>query len=132
MGLIRDKTRSLCIGQHGSQEGYCRRQYSPSVLSGRNIPYSSWRGRMNSHNPSTHDKALAINLHPAQYGTFAEIGAGQEVARWFFHVGGAAATVARSISAYDMAMSTATYGPTLATSAASVYRRCWSTNFTSC
>jgi hypothetical protein len=67
---------------------------------------------MNPPNPSTHDKALAINLHPAQYGTFAEIGAGQEVARWFFHVGGAAATVARSISAYDMAMSTATYGST--------------------
>jgi len=66
---------------------------------------------MNPPNPSTHDKALAINLHPAQYGIFAEIGAGQEVARWFFHVGGAAATVARSISAYDMAMSTATYGP---------------------
>jgi hypothetical protein len=66
---------------------------------------------MNPPNPSTHDKAFAINLHPAQYGTFAEIGAGQEVARWFFHVGGAAATVARSISAYDMAMSTATYGP---------------------
>ncbi len=66
---------------------------------------------MNSLKPSTHDKALALNLNPAQYGTFAEIGAGQEVARWFFHVGGAAATVARSISAYDMAMSTATYGP---------------------
>ncbi len=56
---------------------------------------------MNPPNPSTHDKALAINLQPAQYGTFAEIGAGQEVGRWFFHVGGAAATVARSISAYD-------------------------------
>ena len=67
---------------------------------------------MSPPNPSTHDKALAINLHPAQYGTFAEIGAGQEVARWFFQAGGAAATVARSISAYDMAMSTATYGPT--------------------
>ena len=53
---------------------------------------------MHPPNPSTHDKALAINLHPAQYGSFAEIGAGQEVARWFFHVGGAAATVARSIS----------------------------------
>jgi hypothetical protein len=66
---------------------------------------------MTPPNPSTYDKALAINLQPAQYGTFAEIGAGQEVARWFFHVGGAAATVARSISAYDMAMSTATYGP---------------------
>ncbi len=68
---------------------------------------------MNPPNPSTHDKVLAINLHPAQYGTFAEIGAGQEVARWFFQAGGAAATVARSISAYDMAMSTATYGSTV-------------------
>src|SRR5262249_60351782 len=67
---------------------------------------------MNPLKPSTQDKALAITLPPARYGTFAEIGAGQEVARWFFHVGGAAATVARSISAYDMAMSTATYGPT--------------------
>ncbi len=67
---------------------------------------------MNSTNPSTQDKALALNLNPAQYGTFAEIGAGQEVARWFFQVGGAAATMARSISAYDMAMSTSTYGPT--------------------
>ena len=66
---------------------------------------------MNVPNLSTHDKALAIDLHPAQYGAFAEISAGQEVARWFFDVDGAAATVARSISAYDMAMSTATYGP---------------------
>jgi hypothetical protein len=66
---------------------------------------------MNPLNSSTHDKAFAINLHPAQYSTFAEIGAGQEVARGFFHVGGAAATVARSISAYVMALSTATYGP---------------------
>jgi len=66
---------------------------------------------MNVPNLSTHDKTLAINLHPAQYGTFAAIGAGQEVARWFFHGGGATATVARSISAYDMVMSTATYGP---------------------
>jgi hypothetical protein len=61
--------------------------------------------------PSTHDKALAINPHPAQYSTFAEIGAGQEVVRWFFHVGGAAATVARSVSTYDVDLSTATYGP---------------------
>jgi len=44
------------------------------------------------------------------YGTFAEIGAGQEVARWFFRVGGAAGTVAKSMSAYDMNFSDAIYG----------------------
>jgi hypothetical protein len=60
--------------------------------------------------PTTHDKALRLNLDPPIYGTFAEIGAGQEVARWFFHVGGAAGTVAKTISAYDMAVSDATYG----------------------
>ncbi|MGO8765590.1 MAG: TonB-dependent receptor, partial [Limisphaerales bacterium] len=46
-----------------------------------------------------------------KFGTFAEIGAGQEVCRWFFHVGGASATVAKTISAYDMAVSDAIYGP---------------------
>ena len=60
--------------------------------------------------PSTHQKALQINLDPAKYGTFAEIGAGQEVARWFFRVGGAAGTIAKSISAYDMTISDAIYG----------------------
>src|SRR5436309_9428487 len=60
---------------------------------------------------STHDKAFWINLDAARYGTFAEIGAGQEVARWFFRVGGAAGTVAKTISAYDMAVSDAIYGP---------------------
>jgi hypothetical protein len=59
----------------------------------------------------THDKALQINIDASRYGTFAEIGAGQEVARWFFHVGGAAGTVAKTISAYDMAVSDAIYGP---------------------
>ena len=55
-------------------------------------------------------KALQINLDKAKYGTFAEIGAGQEVARWFFRVGGAAGTVAKTISAYDMSVSDAIYG----------------------
>ena len=59
---------------------------------------------------STHQKALQINLDPAKYGTFAEIGAGQEVARWFFRVGGAAGTIAKTISAYDMTISDAIYG----------------------
>lgn len=61
---------------------------------------------------STHDKALHINIDGARYGTFAEIGAGQEVARWFFRVGGAAATVAKTTSAYDASVSDAAYGPT--------------------
>ena len=43
----------------------------------------------------THSKALRINIDPRWYGTFAEIGAGQEVVRWFFRVGGAAGTVAK-------------------------------------
>src|SRR3954466_5476467 len=60
----------------------------------------------------THQKALAINLDAKRYGTFAEIGAGQEVVRWFFRVGGAAGTIAKSISAYDMAVSDAIYGHT--------------------
>jgi hypothetical protein len=56
-------------------------------------------------------KALQINLDAKKYGTFAEIGAGQEVARWFFHVGKASGTVAKTISAYDMQVSDAIYGP---------------------
>ncbi len=55
-------------------------------------------------------KALAVNLDPRRYGTFAEIGAGQEVVRWFFQVGGAAGTISKSISAYDMKVSDAIYG----------------------
>lgn len=55
-------------------------------------------------------KALEINLNNRIYGTFAEIGAGQEVARHFFRSGGAAGTIAKSISAYDMTMSDAIYG----------------------
>jgi len=55
-------------------------------------------------------KALRMNLDPAWYGTLAEIGGGQEVARWFFVVGGAAGTVAKSISAYDMTVSDGIYG----------------------
>ncbi|MDB4662476.1 TonB-dependent receptor [Verrucomicrobiales bacterium] len=61
---------------------------------------------------STRDKALQTNLDQRRYGTFAEIGAGQEVARWFFRVGGAAGTIAKSISAYDMQVSDAIYGKT--------------------
>ena len=56
-------------------------------------------------------KALSINLDSSKYGTFAEIGAGQEVARhFFFQAGGAAGTVAKTISAYDMKFSDEIYG----------------------
>src|SRR3954447_23446933 len=58
----------------------------------------------------THAKALAINLDEAIFGSFAEIGAGQEVARWFLTVGAASGTVAQTISAYDKAFSDKTYG----------------------
>src|SRR5439155_24855858 len=59
---------------------------------------------------NTRQKALDLNLDASTYGTFAEIGGGQEVARWFFAVGGAAGTVAKTISAYDMGVSDALYG----------------------
>ncbi|MDB6094107.1 MAG: nicotinate-nucleotide adenylyltransferase [Verrucomicrobia bacterium] len=59
---------------------------------------------------TTNRKALTINLDEPKYGTFAEIGAGQEVARVFFQAGGASGTVAKTISAYDMAFSDAIYG----------------------
>jgi len=60
--------------------------------------------------PSTYDKALRINLDEEKYGTFAEIGAGQEVANWFFRASATAGTMAKTISAYDMTMSDAIYG----------------------
>src|SRR6202008_923647 len=59
---------------------------------------------------STHQKALRINLDATSYGSFAEIGAGQEVVRWFLVVGGASGTVAKSISAYDKEVSDDLYG----------------------
>lgn len=62
------------------------------------------------HQLSTLEKALEINLDANRYGTFAEIGAGQEVVRWFFQAGGAAGTISKSISAYDMQVSDAIYG----------------------
>lgn len=59
---------------------------------------------------STKQKALQINLNRQIYGSFAEIGAGQEVARYFFVAGGASGTVAQTISAYDMVFSDSLYG----------------------
>src|SRR5579864_9488553 len=57
-----------------------------------------------------HQKALALNLDGTIFGSFAEIGAGQEVARWFLKVGGASGTVAKAISAYDKEVSDNLYG----------------------
>jgi hypothetical protein len=59
---------------------------------------------------NTHQKALRINLDSTSYGSFAEIGAGQEVVRWFMVVGRASGTVAKSISAYDKEVSDDLYG----------------------
>lgn len=59
---------------------------------------------------TTNRKALTVNLNDAVYGTFAEIGAGQEVVRHFFKAGGASGTVAKSMSAYDMTFSDSIYG----------------------
>lgn len=65
---------------------------------------------MSDEKPSTYTKALELNLDDGIYGTFAEIGAGQEVANWFFRASGTAGTVAKTMSAYDMTMSDAIYG----------------------
>ncbi|HTF65321.1 MAG TPA: hypothetical protein VK638_21820 [Edaphobacter sp.] len=76
----------------------------------------------------THHKALTLNLDTSTFGSFAEIGAGQEVARWFLLVGGASATVAKTISAYDKEVSDDLYGSGRATYPNSDSRRCWITN----
>jgi hypothetical protein len=64
----------------------------------------------NTQKLDTHHKALTLNLDPSTFGSFAEIGAGQEVARWFLVVGGASGTVAKTISAYDKEVSDELYG----------------------
>lgn len=65
----------------------------------------------NTQKLDIHHKALALNLDPSIFGSFAEIGAGQEVARWFLLIGGASGTVAKAISAYDKEVSEDLYGP---------------------
>nr|WP_293836483.1 TonB-dependent receptor [uncultured Arsenicibacter sp.] len=66
---------------------------------------------MYEKNIGTKQKALRINLDRKIYGSFAEIGAGQETAAVFFKAGGASGTIAKTISAYDMTFSDAIYGP---------------------
>ncbi len=71
----------------------------------------SYTGDTNFENiPSLKDKALRINLNNDIYGTFAEIGAGQETVRHFFRAGGASGTIAKAMSAYDKDFSDAIYG----------------------
>jgi hypothetical protein len=65
---------------------------------------------MPDHKIDVHQKALSLNLDATKFGSFAEIGAGQEVARWFLSVGGASGTVAKTISAYDKEVSDDLYG----------------------
>src|SRR6266851_4295285 len=95
--------RATLVPDCGSGRGG-RRQQRVGRAGGRMTEFAG------THQSDTHQKALRINLDPRWYGTIAEIGAGQEVARWFFRVGGAAGTIASSISAYDMAVSDAVYG----------------------
>src|SRR5256886_16804456 len=72
----------------------------------------------------TNRKAFQINLDRQKYGTFAEIGAGQEVARRFFHMGAAAGTIAKTMSAYDMTSATQFTVPRVGTSATSASQQC--------
>lgn len=99
---------------------YIRRQKSTSyssAISPDNFPLAlsavlrHFPGVMNRETLDTYQKAAQINKDAQRYGTFAEIGAGQEVARVFFRAGGAADTVAKTMSAYDMKFSDAIYGP---------------------
>ena len=65
---------------------------------------------LQKQNLTAKQKALIINLDPNIYGTFAEIGAGQETVRHFFRAGGASQTIAKAMSAYDKDFSDAIYG----------------------
>ncbi len=83
-----------------------RKRYNPNYM--EEITY---RGDTQFENiPSLKDKALRINLNADIYGTFAEIGAGQETVRHFFRAGGASGTIAKAMSAYDKDFSDAIYG----------------------
>src|SRR5438105_9782170 len=96
---------SKSLNKRGPREFWVRSADIVLMRTEMGLPADSERPR-----PDTHQKALKINLDPLRYGSFAEIGAGQEVARWFFKVGAAAGTISKSMSAYDMAVSDAIYG----------------------
>jgi len=86
------------------------RSKSDRLLGRRLFFHYKLRNMINQFEMKANKKAFEINMRKPIYGTFAEIGAGQEVARRFFHVGGAAGTIAKTISAYDMTFSDAIYG----------------------
>src|SRR5436309_14544438 len=112
------KARNLCCCKRRSPDR--RKPSKQSEINGSEFARLRRRQMLTSlmlrMNPEmeigTDRKALQINLDANKYGTFAEIGAGQEVARRFFHVGAAAGTIAKTMSAYDMTFSDAIYGPT--------------------
>jgi hypothetical protein len=81
-----------------------------NLTGGSNTMFQSSNSAPAASNLDTHGKALSLNLENAVYGTFAEIGAGQEVARWFLSVGAASGTVAKTMSAYDKQVSDDIYG----------------------
>src|SRR5580704_3934820 len=101
----------MCKKRGAKKNGDLRRQGFGALMSSQVVTMDKGKHAMSNEMLDTNQKALQINVDAKVYGTFAEIGAGQEVARWFFHVGGAASTVAKSISAYDMGVSDAIYGP---------------------
>src|SRR5437763_5800292 len=83
-----------------------------AIASGTDVngPQATAAGPVAPQKFDTHGKALALNLDGSHYGTLAEIGAGQEVARWFLSVGAASGTVAKTMSAYDKTVSDDIYG----------------------
>jgi hypothetical protein len=81
-----------------------------NFIGGSNTMFQSSNTAPVAGNLDTHAKALSLNLDNFIYGTFAEIGAGQEVARWFLSVGAASGTVAKTMSAYDKQVSDDIYG----------------------
>ena len=85
-------------------------EHSPVTLDAQEAPRAPHEAASPAEVLTTAQKARRINVDAPVYGTFAEIGAGQEVAREFFHAGGASGTIAKSISAYDMVFSDAIYG----------------------
>ena len=102
--------RALLINKHGVKSCNVNITWKLSRFVRQGFSTISCPHPVKEEPTDTHSKALRINIDPRWYGTFAEIGAGQEVVRWFFRVGGAAGTVAKSISAYDMKVSDAIYG----------------------
>lgn len=95
------------MGAHATVGTSASVAFAPSVSSQNPVDPE---GSLDRDQLASGQKALKVNLSGTKYGAFAEIGAGQEVVRWFFRVGGASNTIAKSISAYDMTISDAIYG----------------------